>query len=95
MVDSGVEAIELLKQDKYDVVLLDLYMPELDGYETSNIIRRFNKKVVLIGLTAACSVEVKAHISESSLDDFEIKPFKTNKFINKINDHIQNKRSNL
>lgn len=50
--DNGKEAISLFKKKAVDVVILDIMMPEMDGIEILKCIRRFNKKIPVIILTA-------------------------------------------
>lgn len=83
-VDSGKKAIELVREEDFDCILMDLNMPELDGYETTSFIRDFNKKIPIIALTAASSEEVELNITHSGMNDFVIKPFITLDFIETI-----------
>lgn len=52
-VESGYEAIALLNHRSYDLIFMDLQMPEMDGLETTQKIRKFNPSVPIIALTAA------------------------------------------
>ena len=54
---NGKEAIQLVKKEVPDAIILDIMMPDLDGVETLRRIRRFNKKVPVIMLTAYASEE--------------------------------------
>jgi CheY-like chemotaxis protein len=49
---NGVEAIDLVKNHHYDVVLMDIRMPIIDGYETTQAIRRTNTDLIIIAQTA-------------------------------------------
>ena len=75
VVDSGRKAIELIRNGGFDCVLMDLHMPQLDGYETSKLIREFNKNIVIVALTAASLEEVEVKIKDSEIDDYVLKPF--------------------
>jgi CheY-like chemotaxis protein len=57
--NSGLKAVELLQQGGYDVVFLDVIMPELDGIETLRRIRSFNKQIPVIMVTTHVTDENK------------------------------------
>jgi PAS domain S-box-containing protein len=80
MADNGSRALEVLENTDIDVVLMDLQMPELNGYDTTKIIRDsnslvLNHKVPIIALTADAFSETKKRVLESGFDDFVTKPF--------------------
>lgn len=50
--ESGIEGIEKIKRNNYNLVFLDLKMPQMDGVETLNIIREFNKDLMIYIFTA-------------------------------------------
>jgi CheY-like chemotaxis protein len=58
-VNSGLQAVELLQQGQYDVVFLDVVMPECDGIETLRRIRAFNKQIPVIMVTTHVTDENK------------------------------------
>ncbi|MDR0470089.1 MAG: response regulator, partial [Peptococcaceae bacterium] len=71
---SGMEAIELIKQNQYDIVFMDYRMPEMNGVEAARIIRGFGKTVTIVALTASAVVGAKEMMLESGMDDFLTKP---------------------
>jgi PAS domain S-box-containing protein len=78
--DNGSKALEILEREPIDVVLMDLQMPELNGYDTTKIIRDsnslvLNHKVPIIALTADAFSETRKKVLESGFDDFVTKPF--------------------
>ena len=86
--ENGNIALDMLKTKTYDIILMDLHMPELDGYDTTIYIRENldnNKKnIPIIALTAAA---VKAEVDrcfEVGMTDFISKPFKPKDLVNKI-----------
>ncbi len=87
-VDSGRKAIEIIKNETFDCILMDLHMPELDGYETTEIIRRFNGDIAIVALTAASSDEVEAKIKNYEIDGYVLKPFRIAEFVEAINNAI-------
>ena len=76
---NGIEAIEKLKESTYDLILMDLQMPEMGGIEATQIIRKEMKlNTPIIALTAnALKVEVE-HCLEAGMNDYIIKPFEEN-----------------
>ncbi len=79
VVDNGKEAVEAIKEDNYDVVLMDLQMPTMDGYEASEHIRKlddpYKRNTPIIALTAAALKEVREKVYASGMNDFVTKPF--------------------
>lgn len=71
---SGAEALELLKSQAFDVVVLDILMPGLDGWEVCRRIRAEHEVPVLM-LTALGSVEDKLEAFGAGADDYLTKPF--------------------
>ncbi|WP_290698497.1 ATP-binding protein [Lacinutrix sp.] len=74
-VENGAKAIEQIKTENFDCILMDLHMPELDGYETTKLIRAFNKQITIIALTAASLEEVEDKVKNSEMDGFVLKPY--------------------
>lgn len=75
IVASGAAAIEIVKQHDYDVILMDIHMPEMDGYQATKAIRQFNKEVPIIAFTAV-SLDSSFHkIVDSGMNDMILKPF--------------------
>lgn len=87
--ENGKEALELLSNEIFDLILMDMQMPILDGYQTMRAIRN-NKDLILnqipiIALTAnAIDAEIKKCF-DCGADDYLSKPFKPNVLIEKIN----------
>lgn len=91
--NNGLEAVELLKKNDYDVVLLDLQMPEMNGFEVVEIIRDINSEVrnhnvPVIALTADISPDTKEKVNSSGMDDFVLKPFEHHELYSKISKFI-------
>lgn len=71
---DGVEALERFQRDKYDLVLLDIMMPELDGYSVCKAIRETSGTPVIM-LTALDDEEAQVKAFELQADDYITKPF--------------------
>ena len=72
--ENGVQALELIEENEYDAVLLDIMMPELDGLSVCRAVRRAND-VPIIFLTALSDEEDKLLGYELGADDYVTKPF--------------------
>jgi two-component system cell cycle response regulator DivK len=64
MVVNGEEAVEYVKNNKVDLILMDIMMPIMNGYEATREIRKFNKDLPILAQTANAMVEDK----QKSLD---------------------------
>jgi signal transduction histidine kinase len=76
-VANGVELLERLSRKEYDVVLMDIQMPELDGLEATRRIRRdlpCGRHLRIVALTAAAFPEDRARSLEAGMDDYVSKP---------------------
>jgi PAS domain S-box-containing protein len=84
--ENGLIAVEKVKQKNYDLVLMDLQMPEMDGYEATRAIRKLkgNKSLPIIALTASAVGDVKAEVLKSGMNDYISKPFNPEVLFNKI-----------
>lgn len=81
--ENGVLALEKLEVQNYNLILMDLEMPELDGYKTAEIIRK-NKNTSyhhtpIIAITASALVNVKKRVFESGMNGYVSKPFEPQK----------------
>ena len=79
-VQSGSEALQQLREATFDVVLLDLRMPDMDGYELARNIRRGEagagvRDVPLVALTASSSRDVSERMRQAGIDALVPKPF--------------------
>ena len=76
---NGKEAVEAINKDDFDLVLMDIHMPEMNGEEATKIIRASeNKKVAatpIVALTATASVDVQKTLMASGFTNYLSKPF--------------------
>ena len=71
--NSGVEGVRLVKEKSPNVVLLDLMMPDLDGWQVSKAVRAFSNIPILI-LSAINDPAMVASVLDAGADDFLVKP---------------------
>lgn len=84
LASNGREAVEMAKKGIYSLILMDLQMPELDGYEASKLIRKFDKKTPIVALTASALLHVQENVLDAGMNDFVTKPFDPRELKQKI-----------
>lgn len=82
--ESGKEALEKLKKETYELILMDLHMPDMDGFETTTIIRSFNTQIPIFALTADAFAETRIKALACGMNDFIPKPFDPETLFNKM-----------
>ncbi len=91
---NGLEAIEQFKKNSIDIILMDILMPIMDGYEATEKIRQLEgseQRTLIFALTASASNEVGERCLAAGMDDIMLKPFKFDTLLSKINQGLQNK----
>ncbi len=80
---SGIEALEALERQTYDVVLMDVQMPEMDGLEaTREILRRWpERRPTIIALTANAMVGDREMFLQAGMDDYLSKPIRVSELV--------------
>jgi signal transduction histidine kinase/CheY-like chemotaxis protein len=75
---NGLEAIDSVQRQPYDLVFMDVFMPEMDGLEATRQIRKLELKSqpIIVALTANAMAGEKERCIEAGMDDFLVKPFK-------------------
>ncbi len=91
--ENGEIALELLNKNNYDIVLMDLHMPVMDGIEATEIIRASDvekiKNMPIVALTAAIMSEHQDKIEGLNINDYILKPFKPKELYDKILKHCR------
>ena len=88
LAENGRRAIEMLAVNQYDIILMDLQMPELDGYHASQIIREdLHLNTPIIAMTAHSLVGEKNKCIAVGMNDYIAKPFVPENVFNKIMFH--------
>ena len=86
--NGGKEGIELAQIEIPDLILMDINMPEMNGFEVARIIRSLVRDVPIVALTAVEKEKVILNTSSNLFDDFIIKPYKTEDFISLISNYV-------
>ncbi len=74
--ENGAIAINKVRETMYDIVLMDLQMPVMDGYNATQHIRNFDGNIPIIALTASASSDILQRTREFGMTDYLAKPFK-------------------
>ena len=75
LANNGAEGVEKARNEAFDLVLMDIQMPVMDGYQATREIRQFNKDLPIIALTAAALVEDRNKALAAGMNDHLGKPF--------------------
>ena len=76
--DEGLKSIEMFKNEKnIDIVLMDIVLPDISGYEAFKEIRKINNKIPILAQTALAMLEEKEKIEKTGFDGYIIKPIKS------------------
>jgi signal transduction histidine kinase/CheY-like chemotaxis protein len=90
--ENGERAVEFMQYGNYDIILMDLQMPVMNGFDAANEIRKMTDprkaNVPIIALTASAMVDIKDKVCEAGMNDYVSKPFKPDELIEKIQSHV-------
>ena len=81
---NGIQALELFKYHKFDLILMDLEMPEMNGYEAIKKIRETDKVTPVLAFTATLLENMESLISETGFNDYVLKPYRPAELKKKI-----------
>ncbi|MCX2746106.1 ATP-binding protein [Mangrovivirga sp. M17] len=97
--EDGNEVLEKCKKNDYDLILMDLQMPDMDGIEATKLIRGMNNRkfqsLPIIALTASAMTEVKRQVLEAGMNDFAAKPLNPELLYEKIYNQIYENKESL
>lgn len=92
LAENGEKAIEKCKENIFDIIIMDLQMPVLNGFETTKKIRNYtentNKNTPIIAITAHTIDGVSDRCEEAGMNDYISKPININQLLGKIKQHI-------
>ncbi len=96
--ENGAEALEMVQNKDYNLILMDLQMPVLDGFEATKKIRKLGgkySKLPIIALTASAVLEIHEEAIGAGMDDFVTKPFDPKLLNSKLHTYSQVNATNL
>lgn len=90
IVSNGLEAIEALQTEPFHIILMDIQMPEMDGYSATQFIRKnINRDIPIIAMTAHAMMGEKEKCLHLGMNDYVSKPIKETVLYNIIARHAQ------
>ena len=96
LVGDGIAAIDILQKDKFDAVITDWMMPNLDGLELIEFIRKEVKPVpVILVVTALASKEAKEKVLNAGADDYFAKPYNGKEVVDRLSLNLMRRDSDL
>lgn len=81
---DGVEGYDKIRENEYDLVILDLMLPKLSGWEMISLIRKFKPNIPLIALTARSAIRDRVQALRLGCDDYMVKPFSFEELLARI-----------
>jgi CheY-like chemotaxis protein len=91
--ENGQLALDILEKEEFDLILMDLHMPVMDGIEATRIIRKSEnpkiKDIPIVALTAAIMSESHDKIEDLKINDYVLKPFKPHDLFGRILKHVR------
>lgn len=94
-VGSGLEALEEVKRNSYDVVILDVRMPEIGGVEVLSNLKKIDPHLEVIILTGYASVDTAKQILELGAYDYVLKPYAIDELIGRIEAAYERKATRI
>lgn len=86
---NGQEAIEIIRTEKdIDLILMDLQMPELNGYEATQIIKKEQPQIPIIAQTAFAMSDDREKALNAGCDDYLAKPIKSKDLLNIVEKYL-------
>ena len=93
--ENGSKALELIKEQTFDLCILDVMLPDVDGYTIAKEIRKRNRQVPILFLTAKSLKEDRLHGLRLGADDYITKPFSIEELILKIEIFLKRSQINV
>jgi signal transduction histidine kinase/CheY-like chemotaxis protein len=82
--ENGAIAVDKMKESEFDIVIMDLHMPVMDGYTSTKKIREFNQDTPIIALTASATADIREKIFAVGMQDYVTKPFDSDQLFSQM-----------
>jgi DNA-binding NtrC family response regulator len=90
--EDGEKALEMMRARKYDLVLSDIKMPEMDGLALTTHVKQSNPEMPVVLMTGFPSVDTAVEALRSKVDDYIIKPFNINQLYKLVEAKVKESR---
>lgn len=88
--NNGKIALDRFNEKKYQLIFMDIHMPEMDGWEATKYIREVDNEVIIFGLSANVTTEAINKAIESGMNNYLTKPFKKERLYKLLQFHFNN-----
>ena len=85
---NGEEAVNMLDSSKHQIILMDLHMPVMDGYEATKRLRSRGEKIPIIALTASVALDVENDVYGIGINEIISKPFIPDNLLQIISNYV-------
>lgn len=89
--DNGKSGLEMFNSSEYDLIILDIMLPYIDGFEVAKNIREINPQMPILMLTARASAKDKVNGLEHGADDYMTKPFNLDELLLRVKGMLKRK----
>jgi CheY-like chemotaxis protein len=86
---NGIEAVEICENNPIDLVFMDLQMPEMNGYEATEILKKKLPNLPIVAQTAFAMSDDREKALDSGCDDYLAKPIKSKDLLNVVEKYIK------
>ena len=87
--DNGVDGLDMLRRERPDLLILDVMLPDINGYELCQMIRGEGRRVPIMFLTAKGDIVDKSIGFKAGADDYLVKPFHNEEFVLRMNARLR------
>jgi DNA-binding response OmpR family regulator len=94
IVETGSEALNIITTNTFDLIITDINLPDISGFEITKKIRNNNIKTPVFAVTAYSYDEIKFQAIESGINEIFVKPFKSEELSAKIKEYIYDYNEN-
>lgn len=85
---DGLEALDQFRKQSFELILMDMQMPKMDGFEATEEIRKKNTTIPIIALTASATTHEKERAKTAGVNDYITKPFDPKQLLQIIKKHL-------